>query len=544
MTSDVFIMTRQLTEHPNESEIADKRSDRLMPRLDMSKFEKKIELRTIRREDIPEIIALQKLCFPNMEPWQPEHMVSHLEIFPEGQFCVEYEGKIVGSCSSLIVNFDEYDDEHTWEDITDHGYITNHDPEGFNLYGIEVMVHPDYRRMKIGHRLYQARQNLARRLNLKSIIIGGRIPNYHKYADKMSPKAYVEEVELRNIYDPVLSFQLMAGFTVKRITAEYLPDDRASKHYATLMEWNNVDYHPKSRRVYRMSFPVRICVIQYAMKEIHSFAEFARQVEYYTDVAADFGSDFAVFPELLTTQLMSFIQEKRPEHAVRHLAEFTEDYIQLFTELAVRYNVNIIGGSHFVEEDRKIYNVAYLFRRDGTIEKQYKIHATPNERRWWGISEGDEVKVFDTDRGRIAIQICYDIEFPELARLATDKGASIIFVPFCTDDRQGYLRVRYCAQARAVENEVYTVIAGTVGNLSQVENMDIQYAQSAIFSPSDFAFARDGIVGECSPNIETVVVGDVDLEILRRSRNSGSVRHLRDRRRDLYEVRLKGLKSE
>lgn len=515
-----------------------------MPKLDISKYEKRIELRNIRHEDIDAILELQTVCFPGMKPWDRTQLESHLEVFPEGQFCVAVEGKIIGSCASLIVNFDEYDDQHSWDDITDEGYITNHDPDGFNLYGIEVMVHPDYRRMKIGHRLYEARKNLARRMNLKSIIIGGRIPNYHKHADQLTPREYVEEVERRNIYDPVLTFQSMQGFTVKRINSNYLPDDRASQKYATLMEWNNIDYHPKSRRVYRMSFPVRICVVQYAMKPIDSFDDFAQQVEYYVDVAADFGCDFAVFPELLTTQLMSYLNEKRPDHAVRQLAKYTEQYIELFTGLARTYNVNIVGGSHFVEEDREIYNVAYLFRRDGTIEKQYKIHATPNERRWWGIAEGDRVKVFDTDCGRVAIQICYDIEFPELARLATEKGANIIFVPFCTDDRQGYLRVRYCAQARAVENQVYTVIAGTVGNLSQVENMDIQYAQSGIFSPSDFAFARDGIVGECNPNVETVVVGDVDLETLRRSRNSGSVRHLRDRRRDLYAVQWKNLHSD
>jgi predicted amidohydrolase len=236
---------------------------------------------------------------------------------------------------------------------------------------------------------------------------------------------------------------------------------------------------------------------------------------------------------------MSFLHEKVPSKAVQRLTEFTEQYIQLFTDLAVKYNVNIIGGSHFVEEDEKVFNIAYLFRRDGTIEKQYKLHITPNERKWWGISRGESVRVFDTDCGKIAIQICYDIEFPELARIATEKGANIIFCPFNTEDRQGYLRVRYCAQARAVENQIYTVIAGTCGNLPQVENMDIQYSQSAIFAPSDFEFARDGIVGECNPNIEMVIIGDVDLEILRRQRQSGTVRQLKDRRRDVYEIKYK-----
>lgn len=288
-----------------------------------------------------------------MEPWEPEHLISHLAHFPEGQFCAEYEGEIIGSCSSLIINFDEYDDRHTWQDITDDGYITNHNPDGLNLYGIEVMVHPEYRRMKIGHRLYEARKDLARRLNLKSIIIGGRIPNYHKYAEEMTARAYVEQVTRHQIYDPVLSFQLMNGFTLMRINPNYLPDDTASIKYATLMQWNNVDYLPQSKRYYKSAFPVRICVIQYEMKKIYSFEEFANQVEYYVDVASDARSDFAVFPEIFTTQLMSFLEERSPSLAIQRITEYTEDYISLFTDLAVKYNVNIIGGSHFVEEEGK-----------------------------------------------------------------------------------------------------------------------------------------------------------------------------------------------
>lgn len=496
-------------------------------------------IRNIEEKDIENIIDLQKHCFQGMEPWKREHLLSHLAHFPEGQFCAELDGEIIGSCSSLLVNFDEYDDRHTWRDITDEGYITNHNPDGLNMYGIEVMVHPSYRRMKIGHRLYEARKDLTRRLNLKSIIIGGRIPNYHKYAKELTPREYVEQVMHHKIYDPVLSFQLLNGFTLMRINPNYLPDDIASSKYATLMEWNNVDYLPQTKRYYRSSFPVRICVIQYEMKKIYSFEEFSNQVEYYVDVASNASADFAVFPEIFTTQLMSFLEERSPSLAIQRITEYTEDYINLFIDLAVKYNINIIGGSHFVEEEGRIYNIAYLFRRDGSIEKQYKLHITPNERKWWGISAGNEVRVFDTDCGIIAIQICYDIEFPELARIAVEKGAKIIFTPFCTEDRQGYLRVRYCAQARAVENQIYTVISGTVGNLPQTENMDIQYAQSAIFAPSDFEFARDGIVGECNPNIEMVVIGDVDLEILRRQRQDGTVRQLKDRRHDIYNIRYK-----
>lgn len=505
----------------------------------LSKFEKQIHLRNIQEEDIPELIELSKLCFPNMRPWRRDQLLSHLKYFPQGQFCVQYEGKIIGSCSSLIIDFDEYDAEHSWDEVTDKGYIRNHDPKGTTLYGMEVMVHPDYRRMKIGRRLYDARKQLALRLNLKGIIIGGRIPNYYKYAEELTPREYVEEVAAKNIYDPVLTFQIMNGFILKRINNNYLKDDKNSLKYATLMEWANIDYRPNSKRLYKTSFPVRVFVVQYMMKQINSFHDFAHQCEYYVDVSSDYKSDFIVFPEIFTTQLLSFIEEKSPSLAVRRLTKYTDDYIKLFTNLAVKYNVNIVGGSHFVEEEGDIYNIAYLFRRDGTIDKQYKLHITPNEERWWGVQPGNEIKIFDTDCGKIAILICYDMEFPELSRIVAERGANIIFAPFCTDDRQGYLRVRYCAQARAVENQVYTVIAGTVGNLTEAENMDIQYAQSAIFTPSDFTFPRDGIAAESTPNIEMVIIGDLDLEVLRRSRSSGSVLHFHSRRTDLYEIKVK-----
>lgn len=508
-------------------------------KIDLSKIEKKIIIRNVKEEDLDEIIALSETCFPNMEPWTQAQLQSHIEIFPEGQFCVEYDGKIIGASSSLIIDFNEYADKHTYNEITDTGYITNHDPEGHYLYGIAIMVDPEYRRLKVGTRLYEVRKKLMQQLNLKSMLIGGRMPFYSKYADQMSPREYVEEVIQHKIYDPVLTFQLLNGFKLKWVNPNYLDDDSASLSNAVLMEWTNVDYLPKSKRLYIRAFPVRICTVQYMLKKIDSFEEFARQCEYFVDVSSVYNSDFVVFPETFTIQLLSFLDESVPGRQIQRLTDFTEDYIKLFTMLAVKFNVNIIGGSHFVEEDGKIYNVAFLFRRDGTIDRQYKLHITPGEKKWWGIQPGNELRVFNTDCGKIAILICYDIQFPELARSVTDRGANIIFTPFCTDDRQGYLRVRYCSQARAIENQVYTVIAGTTGNLTHVPRSDTQYAQSGIFSPSDFPFPRDGIVGECIPNIETVVIGQIDLEIIRRNRIDGTVTQLKDRRKDLYNITFK-----
>jgi predicted amidohydrolase len=149
---------------------------------------------------------------------------------------------------------------------------------------------------------------------------------------------------------------------------------------------------------------------------------------------------------------------------------------------------------------------------------------------------GDKLKCFDTDFGKIGILVCYDVEFPELARMLSDEGMKILFVPFWTDTKNAYQRVRLCSQARAIENECYVAITGSVGNLPRVENMDIQYSQSAVFSPSDFAFPHDAIVAEATPNTEMTLIADLDLDLLKDLNTSGAVRNLRDRRKDLYSV--------
>lgn len=498
----------------------------------------KIDLRVLTLEDFSALVALQKRCFGDMEGTTQEQFESQLYQFQEGQMGVFFDDELVGSSSALILDLDEYTDTHTWDEIADEGFIRNHDPEGDTLYGIEVMVDPKFRDMKIGRRLYEARKDLAIRKNLKRILIGGRLPNYHKHKEDMDIYKYVREVMDKKIYDPVLTFQLKNEFIIKRIIKNYIKEDVQSAGYATLMEWVNLEYRHQAPKRKISSQPVRICCVQYQMREIENFDQFARQVEYFVDVASDYKADFVLLPELLTVQLLSFVKEERPGLAARELTTFTDQYLELFNSMAIKYNVNIIGGSHFTMEGDKVHNVSFLFRRDGTIESQHKIHITPSERRWWGVQPGSEPRVFDTDRGRIAINICYDVEFPELARQATDMGAQILFVPYCTDERHGYMRVRICAQARAIENQIYVAISGTTGNIPQVPNMDIQYGQAAIFTPSDFPFARDGVSAMSEENAEMVVIADVDLEQLRRARHYGTVTPLRDRRKDLYSIKF------
>jgi predicted amidohydrolase len=273
------------------------------------------------------------------------------------------------------------------------------------------------------------------------------------------------------------------------------------------------------------------------MRRIQTWDEFEHQVDFFASTSEQYYCHFLVFPELFTVQLFStFPQDIESTDAIARLADMHEQYLELMGRLARQRGIFIIGGSHPVRVDGHIRNVAHLFTPAGGVYTQDKLHVTPNERREYGIEPGSGLTVFDTGYARVAILVCYDIEFPELARLATLAGAEILFVPFSTDERKAYMRVRYTAQARAIENVVYTVLAGNVGNLPQVENFLINYGQAAICTPSDFAFPTDAIAAAADSQGETVVIADLDLSVLQQAREVGSVRPLRDRRLDLYSV--------
>jgi predicted amidohydrolase/ribosomal protein S18 acetylase RimI-like enzyme len=495
-------------------------------------------LRQLREEDFDAVVALQLRCFPGMKTWTKEQFQSQITTFPEGQLGIFADGRLVASSASLVVNDADYSNWANWVEMSDHGFIRNHDPEGDSLYGIEIMVDPELRGMKLARRLYDARKELCRRKDLARIIVGGRIPGYARHKEEMSAREYVERVLDKSLFDPVLTVQIANGFQMRELVKDYMPSDEDSSGWATCLEWPNLDHTTlHSHRSRRSVAPVRVSAVQFKMRQVASFEEFARQCEFFVDVASDQKSDFVLFPELFTLQLLSVVPPSRPGTAARTLAEMTPRYLELFRGLAVRYDVNVIGGSQFVVEDGHLYNASYLFRRDGSLDRQLKLHVTPNESRWWGVRGGDRLEVFETDRGRISIQICYDVEFPELSRSAAHRGAQLLFVPFNTNDRVGFLRVLRCAQARCIENQIYTVTAGCVGNLPSVENADTHYAASGIYTPSDVSFARDGIAAEVSPNIETVITQDLDTELLRRARRSGTVRNWADRRTDLYRVR-------
>ncbi len=511
-----------------------------MKPLDLSEFERLITLRNLTVADYDAMVALQLRCFPDMVPWTREQFESHIATFPEGQLCIELDDRIVATASALVVDYDDYGEWHDWMGVSGGGTIRNHDPEGDTLYGIEIQVDPEFRGMRLARRLYDARKQLCRDLNLARIAIGGRIPGYARHADQLTARQYVEAVMDKRLYDPVLTAQLANGFMLRQLIPDYLTSDEDSAGYATHLEWSNLDYAPPQHRGRRAVKMVTAATVQWHMRRIDSFEAFAKQCEFFVDTAADYQADFVLFPELFTLALLTLVEPGRPGEAARALARFTPQYLELFGDLAIRYNVNIIAGSQFTEEDGVLYNAAYLFRRDGTVDTQRKLHITPAEARWWGVRGGDSLAVFDTDRGKIGVVICYDVEFPELVRVVADAGARILFVPYNTNDRYGHLRVSVAARARCIENHIYVVTAGAVGNLPFVENADVHYAQSGVYTPLDVGFARDGVAAEASPNIETVLVHEMDTEQLRRHRLTGTTRNWLDRRVDLYRVVWKG----
>lgn len=507
----------------------------------------KLVVRNTTAADIPAIRRLAAVVYPGIQTYTAAQVRGQIKNFPVGQFVVLYEGELVGCCASFKVPEKLAFAKHDWEGITGGGFASRHDEDGDWLYGMEVFVDPKFRGNRIGQRLYDARKELCQQLQLKGIVFGGRLPGLSKNWKKVkSAKRFIESVQNKQIKDHVLGFQIRNGFEPIGVLDNYFPGDFESRGYAAHMVWRNPKYEPgpvevSSRQRGRVAQTVRVSLVQYQQRKVSSFEEFAKQVEYFVDVVADYKADFVLFPELFTLQLLSIENEQIPaSQAIETLTRYTEPLKEVLSRLAVSYNINIIGGSHPTLDDTgNILNICYVCLRDGSIHQQAKIHPTPNEAYWWNIDGGSEANTIMTDCGPIGIMICYDSEFPELARHLTDQGAEILFVPFCTDERQSYMRVRYCSQARAVENQCFVVMAGNVGNLPNVENMDIQYAQSCILTPCDFPFDRDGIAADTTPNVEMVAFADLRLEDLREARRSGTVQNLKDRRFDLYSVNWK-----
>lgn len=199
-------------------------------------------VRSYTRNDFDALIQIQAAAFPPPYPqelwWNPEQLEEHVSRFPQGALCVEINGILAGSMTGLVVDFDEKHPDHTWEEITDHGYIRNHQPNGNTLYVADLCVHPDYRQWGLGKLLMQSMYEVTTALGLNRLLGAGRMPGYHTVADEYSPHQYVERVTTGEQYDPVITFLMRCGRTPLTVIDNYL-DDEESRNHAVLMEWKN-----------------------------------------------------------------------------------------------------------------------------------------------------------------------------------------------------------------------------------------------------------------------------------------------------------------
>ncbi len=272
---------------------------------------------------------------------------------------------------------------------------------------------------------------------------------------------------------------------------------------------------------------VKVSAVQFKFKPINSFEDFASNVKDLVNQAK--GSDFVVFPELFTLELQYLI----PNNKVSNIIQFTEEYIKLFEQLSQERNQYIIAGSHYTVVKGKTYNTGHIFCPDGQLKTHSKTHLMPIEVKSH-FTHGTTLEILETEKVKIGLAICYEMEFPEVARTLTLKGAEIIFTPSYTIGEYGFWRVRHCCQARAIENQIYVVHSCLVG--TPIVEMLTGWGRSSILSPCEAPWTPNGVIVEAKENEEMVITGELDLKLLERKRKRGMATTLKDRRPEIYEI--------
>lgn len=413
--------------------------------------------------------------------WTRGQIQKLIDIFPEGQIVTVVDDKIVGCALSLIVDYNLVKNDHTYAQVTGNETFSTHNPNGNILYGIEVFIHPQYRGLRLARRMYEYRKDLCESLNLKAIMFGGRIPNYHKYADKLRPKEYITKVRQKEIFDPVLTFQLSNDFHVRKVMRNYLPNDEESKHYACLLQWDNIYYQAPSQDVVSKKTTVRVGLVQWQMRSYRTIDDLFEQVEFFVDAVSGYQSDFVLFPEYFNAPLMARFNDDSEAEAIRGLAQYTTEIRDRFVKLAISYNINIITGSMpQVKEDGRLYNVGFLCRRDGSYESYEKIHVTPDEIKSWGLCGGSKIQTLnrlrahrhpDLLRCRVSRAVASDgrrgnadslcaISYRHSERIFTRKGMRA-----CASHRKRVLRSDCRQRGQPSESPQYGYPVCTVGRV-------------------------------------------------------------------------------
>ena len=268
-----------------------------------------------------------------------------------------------------MVDYSSFDDHHSYQEITGNYTFSTHTPDGDVLYGIDIFIKPQYRGLRLGRRLYDYRKELCERLNLRGVAFGGRIPNYHKYSDTLSPKEYIAKVRRKEIHDPVLNFQVSNDFHPTKVLKNYLEGDDASNDYAVLLEWDNIYYEKKSKKASVIKKVIRLGLIQWQMRPYKDLEELMTQVEFFVDAVSGYRSDFALFPEFFNAPLMAQNNHLTEAEAIRELAKHTEEIVKQFSQLSIYYWCLFLNTHQFLKFLQKTRIAHCLFCEFLSMEK-------------------------------------------------------------------------------------------------------------------------------------------------------------------------------
>lgn len=276
----------------------------------------------------------------------------------------------------------------------------------------------------------------------------------------------------------------------------------------------------------------RLATAQYDIGFLKNWDAYAAKIARWVGDAAANGAKLLVFPEYFSMELASLFPEEVYKSLSKQLGEMQSvlpDFMMLFTDLAEQHGVYIVAGSFPVlQADGGYRNRAFLFRPDGGADFQDKLQMTRFENEQWLINAGEGIKTFETEFGRIGINICYDSEFPMIARKQVEAGADLILVPSCTDTTAGYWRVRIGCQARALENQCYMVQSPTVGLAPWSEAVDVNIGAAAVYTPVDYGFPDNGVLAIGEINQAQWVYAEIDLAAIAKIRQTGQVFNYRD----------------
>jgi len=281
-----------------------------------------------------------------------------------------------------------------------------------------------------------------------------------------------------------------------------------------------------------MSRQFRIAAAQYPIEFLGDWETYEAKIARWVAEAAGNGARLLVFPEYFSMELASLFEPAVHSSLPGQLAALQDllpRFLELFAAQSRQNNVYICAGSFPVRIHGEVYhNRSYLFWPDGRREFQEKLQMTRFESEQWLIQAADEVRVFDTDLGRIGISICYDSEFPMIARRQVELGADIILVPSCTDTVAGYWRVRIGSQARALENQCYVIHSSTVGEAPWSPAVDVNVGAAGIYTPVDRGFPDNGVLATGTFDAAEWVYADIDPAGIAKVRHEGQVFNYRD----------------